>query len=405
MTRRLARQLDEQDPLADYLDRFLPGDDSVRAYLDGNSLGRPPKATVAAIEDCLHKQWGTRLIRSWTEEWLALPTVVGDELGTTVLRAAPGQTVVADSTTVCLYKLLRAACALRPGRTEIVTDVHNFPTDRYVVEGIASELGMTLRWLEPPIRGGITPELLAPVLGAQTAVVTFSHVAYQSAAIADMAGITARVHDVGALVVWDLCHSAGAIPVDLDTARADFAVGCTYKYLNGGPGAPAFLYVNHAVQERFHQPIQGWIGRADPFAMAQGYLPAPGVSRALSGTPNVLGLIAVREGVRLVTEAGIERIRAKGIALTELAVRLTEQHLAPLGFTLGSPRRAEDRGNHITICHPNGKALAEQLTAAGILVDFREPDGIRFGCSPLTTRFSDLPVAVEALADLASATG
>ncbi len=390
-----ARDLDTRDPLAPLRAKFLPAhDDGLVAYLDGNSLGRPPRATADRLADFIDQQWGTRLIRGWNEGWLELPERIGDRIGEVCLGAAPGQVAVGDSTTVCLYKLIRAAVSARPGRREIVTDRDNFPTDRYVVEGIADELGLTVRWVDPEPGRGATPEQVSTVVGEDTAVVTLSHVAYRTGYIADMAAITRIAHDAGALVVWDLCHSVGCLPVELDALDVDFAVGCTYKYLNAGPGAPAFLYVRREHQH-LRQPLQGWLGRLDAFDMAQGYEPAPGVRSFLSGTPPVLAMLGVAEGVELVAEAGIERIREKAAALTAFAVALADDRLAPLGFGLASPREPAERGGHITLRRDDAAELTTKLTEAGVLVDYRAPDGVRLGLAPLTTSFEELWHAVD----------
>ncbi len=393
-----AVQADAADPLAHFRDRFVEHGDDVVAYLDGNSLGRPPKSTSAAMTDML-QQWGTGLIRNWSDGWMDLPAQVGNRIGEVALGAAPGQVIVADSTTVCLYKLLRGAVAMRPGRNEIVCDVHNFPTDRYVVEGVAAECGLTVRWIETDTDAGVTAEQLARVLSEHTAVVTLSHVAYRSAFIADMATITALARDAGALTVWDLCHSVGSVPVELDELGVDFAVGCTYKFLCGGPGAPAFAYVATRHQEAFVQPIWGWLGRLSPFAMEQGYQPVQGISRVLSGTPPILGIVGVSEGIELVAEAGITAIREKAIGLTEMTIALADAWLGPLGMTLDSPRDPARRGAHVTIRRADAGALSERLIKRGVLIDFRTPDGIRVGLSPLSTSFSELWKAMEIVAE------
>ncbi|MGW5719408.1 kynureninase [Amycolatopsis sp. NPDC003865] len=381
--------------LAAFRDRFVPiTDESVVAYLDGNSLGRPLRATADRLREVVAEQWGARLIRSWDERWLELPELIGDELGRVALGAAPGQTIVADSTSVCLYKVIRAAVALRPGRDEIVTDTANFPTDRFLVDSVAAELGLTVRWIE-------SSDDVAAVTGPRTAAVVLSHVDYRSAAIADLAGITRVVHDRGALTVWDLCHSVGSIPVALDADGADFAVGCTYKFLNAGPGAPAFLYVNARHHETFGQPITGWMGAADTFGMAERYVPAPGIRRALSGTPPVLGMVGVQEGVALLAEAGIDRVRAKAVALGRWVLDLADEWLVPLGFTVASPREDARRGGHVTLRHPDAERLSRVLIDHGVLIDFRRPDGIRVGLSPLTTSFTEVRAALDRIRILA----
>jgi kynureninase len=397
-----ARRLDRADPLGGFRDRFLPIEDpGVVAYLDGNSLGRPPSATLRRLHELVTREWGTGMIRSWERGWLDMPERVGDRLGTICLGAAPGQVIVADSTTVCLYKALRAAVAMRPGRTELVTDTDNFPTDRYIVSGVAEELGLTVRWIESDPRLGVTVEQLAEVVGEATAAVTLSHVSYRSAYIADMAAVTELTHAAGALAVWDLCHSVGAIPVRLDDTGADFAVGCTYKFLNAGPGAPAFLYARAEHHDRFAQPVSGWIGARDIFQMAPRFEPAEGIRRALSGTPPVLGMVGVEQGVEMIAEAGLDRVRAKSTALTRLAIELSDSWLVPLGFSVASPRQDHLRGGHVTVAHPRAAEISRALIEGGVVIDFRTPDGVRIGLSPLSTGFAELWLALQRAREVA----
>ena len=336
-------------------------------------------------------------MRAWDEGWLELPLEVGDRIGAVALGAAPGQVVVGDSTTVCFYKLACAALDARPGRTKVITDLDNFPTDRYVLEGLAGPRDLDLVWLEADPRGGPTPAEVAALVGDDTALVTFSHVSYRSAHIAEMAAINRVVRDAGALMLWDLSHSAGSVPLALDADGADLAVGCTYKYLNGGPGAPSYMYVRRELQAELRQPIWGWLGRRDPFEMGPGYEAAPGMTGFLSGTPPILSLAGVDEGVRLVAEAGIDAIRAKGIALTELAIALADARLAEAGVSVASPRDPGRRGAHVALAHPRARELCADLIDAGVIVDFRRPDVIRFGLSPLTTRFVDVWDGIDAL--------
>ena len=398
-----AHDLDAADPLKGYLDRFVdPGDGNVLAYLDGNSLGRPLKITAERLEAFVNGQWAQRLIRGWTDEWMEWPHSIGDAIGAAALGAAPGQVVVADSTTVMLYKLARAAVAARPGRTEIVIDTHNFPTDRYVVESIAEERSLSIRWIDTDPEGGITADDVAAVVGPSTALALFSHVAYRSGHLADMAAITRVVHDAGALILWDLSHSVGSVPVHLDECDVDFAVGCTYKYLNGGPGAPAFGYVRMNLQEQVSQPIWGWLGRVDAFEMEPGYEPAAGIRRIISGTPPIIAMIPVRAGVELVAEAGIEAIRAKSIALTEFAIEVVDSWPAELQVTIGSPRDSASRGGHVTIRRADFRELTPLLWEHGVIPDFRAPDGIRLGLSPLSTSFVELHRGLETISELSS---
>jgi kynureninase len=397
-TRLDSASLDAADPLASFRDRFVFADPAL-VYLDGNSLGRLPRATVERLGAVVGDEWGGELIRAW-DHWIDEPARVGDLLGGEILGARSGEVILSDSTTVNFYKLARAALTARSGRRIVITDRANFPTDRYVLEGLAVDGTAENAWLDPdPIEG---PELdeIAAVLDehpGDVALVTLSHVNYRSAAIADMAAITELAHAAGALVLWDLSHSAGSIEVDLEGSQVDLAVGCTYKYLNGGPGAPAWLYVRESLQAELRNPIQGWFGQRDQFAMGQGYEPRPDIGAWLTGTPGILALAAAEIGIRLVAEAGMARIRAKGIALTEYAIALVDDRLASRGVTLGSPRDPARRGAHVALRHPDARRLTAGLIDAGIVPDFRAPDSIRLGLSPLTTSFADVARGVGAL--------
>jgi kynureninase len=401
-SRAAAEQLDREDQLAAFRDEFLIPDETI-VYMDGNSLGRPPARVAEALALVVEHGWSERLIRSWTEGWMDLALELGDGIGA-LLGAAAGQTAVADSTTVCFYKAACAALDARPGRTEILTDAGNFPTDRYVLESLAAARGLHLRWLEPadPTRGP-SPAEVASLVGERTALVTFTHVDYRSAAILDMTAITQVAHDAGALTVWDLSHSVGAVEVSLDAAGADLAVGCTYKYLCGGPGSPAFIYVRRELASTLRQPIWGWLGRRDPFRMGPGYEPVEGIRAFLSGTPPILALHALEPGIELVTRAGIERIRAKGIALTEFAIVLADAWLAAHGVSVASPRDGAIRGAHVALAHRDAAALCEQLAGRGVLADYRAPDIVRIGLSPLSTRFVEVWDGLSVLRELLGA--
>jgi kynureninase len=398
LPREEAVALDRVDPLREFRERFVLDDGLV--YLDGNSLGALPRSTLERLREVAEDQWGSRIVRAWEDGWLELPLAVGDRLAAGALGAAPGQVVVGDSTTVCFYKLASAALDARPGRTEIVTDLGNFPTDRYVLEGLARARGLEVVWLRGDPCAGPGVEEVAHLVSGRTALVTFSHVSYRSAHIAEMAQINAVASRAGALTLWDLSHSAGSVPLALDEDRCDLAVGCTYKYLHGGPGAPAYMYVRRELQSELRQPIWGWLGRRDPFEMAEGYMAAPGVRGLLSGTPPVLSLAAVDEGVRIVAQAGLDRVRAKGVALTEFAVRLVDERLSGFGVSIASPRDPLRRGAHVALGHASAQRLCTALIDRGVVVDFRRPDVIRFGLAPLTTRFVDVWDGVEALARL-----
>jgi kynureninase len=398
-----ARTLDAIDPLAAFRTRFAGIDDGpseIVAYLDGNSLGRPTRASIERINRFLVDGWGGRLIRGWDEEWMELPFTIGDALGESVLGAAPGQTFIGDSTTVILYKLARAAVDAQTGRTEIVLDTDNFPTDRYVLDGIAKERGLTLRWIEADTAAGITPEQVDAVVGPRTALVVLSQVAYRSGFLADVPAITRIAHASGALVLWDLCHSAGSVPVELDAWGVDLAAGCTYKYLNGGPGSPAFGYVRDGLQDRLSQPIQGWMGAADVFAMGPEYRPAPGIRRFLSGTPPIVGMLAMQDTIAMIAECGMPEVRAKSVALTEFAITLADELLGEYGVTLASPRDAERRGGHVTLNHPAMREVTATLWGRDVIPDYRDPDGLRIGLSPLSTSFEETYRGVAAVRDV-----
>ncbi len=390
-TRDDVAALDAADELAGFRERFVigtgPGDPV--AYLDGNSLGRLPRATVERLRHLVEHEWGSRLIRSWDERWVPLPEQVGDLIGATVLGAAAGQVVVADSTSVNIAKVLHAAVGLRPGRAYLVAADGDFPTDRYVIDAVAAQRGLQVRWVDGAAA-------VPAALDTDVAALLLSHVDYRSAEIADLPGITAAAHEAGALAVWDLSHSAGSVPMALDADDVDLAVGCTYKYLNGGPGAPAYVYAARRHHDGLTQPVPGWFGADDVFAMGPVYEPAPGIRRMLSGTPAVLGVAAVEEGVRLVAEAGIGRIRAKAVALTETLVALVDGWLAPYGAEVASPREPARRGAHVVLRHPEARRLNDELAERGVVGDFRTPDLWRLGLSPLTTSFTEVWQAMDA---------
>jgi len=391
--RSYAGELDAADPLAGFRDRFARDEESL-IYLDGNSLGPLPRATEARIAEVVGREWGAGLVRSW-HDWIGLPGQVGDLLGEHLIGAGPGQVAVCDSTTVNLYKLAVAALDARPGRSVIVTDDDNFPTDRYVLQGIAAQRGCELRMIGTDLDQGLAAGALREALDERTALVSLSHVAYRSGALADMTQITKIVHEAGALALWDLCHSAGAVPVELDASGADLAVGCTYKYLNAGPGAPAFLYVRRELQPGLRQPVWGWFGQRRQFDMGPAYDPAPGIGQFLTGTPQIIGTVAVQEGVRLLAEAGIARLRAKGLALTGYLIGLADAWLAPLGAAVASPRPDERRGSHVTLAHPEAWRISQALIAEGVIGDYRTPDRLRLGPAPAYTRFADVWDALD----------
>ncbi len=398
LAERDPRQLDSADPLASFSERFMPIEDGL-VYLDGNSLGRPTKASVERVNE-LAMAWSKRLIRGWDEGWLELPLTVGDILADGVLGARPGEVAITDSTTVNIYRLASAALDARPGRRVIVIERSEFPTDRYIVEGLARERGLTIRWLEGDPIEGLRTEDVARAFDADTALLILSAVNYRSAAIVDIGVVTEAARAAGALVLWDLSHAGGSIPVDLETNRVDLAVGCTYKYLNGGPGSPAFLYVRRELQDELRPPIQGWFAQREQFDMGPTFEREPGIRGWLVGTPGVIALTSAQAGIEVVAEAGIDRIRAKGIALSEYAIALVDAWLEPLGCTLGSPRDSSRRGAHVAIRHPEAKRLTGDLIARGVIPDFRSPDSVRIGLSPLTTSFEDVHRGLAAVRGL-----
>ena len=391
-----ARRLDAEDELAQFREAFVLAEPDL-IYLDGNSLGRLPQKTAERLAATVVDEWGRDLIRGWNVGWYDAHSRLGDRIGQLV-GASNGQVVVSDSTSVNLFKLVMAALSLKPGRERIVSDVLNFPSDLYILQGSIHLLGDQHCLHLVPSNDGITvdqPALLRAI-DESTALVTLSHVTFKSGFLHDAAAVTERAREVGALVLWDLSHSVGVVPIDLDGWGVDLAVGCCYKYLNGGPGAPAFLYVRRELQERACSPMWGWFGQRAPFGFDLDYEPIEGISRFLVGTPPILSLMALEPALELTLEAGIERIRQKSVSLTSYLVYLVDTILAPLGFKLGSPRNAARRGSHVSIRHPEGyrisRALIEEMQ---VLPDFREPDNIRLGLAPLYTSFSEVWEAVD----------
>lgn len=387
---------DAIDPLAPLRTRFAHPDPAL-IYLDGNSLGRMPVTTAALMQDVVAYQWGDRLIRAWNEGWFTLPERLGGKIAQ-LIGAQADEVIVADSTSVNLYKLATAALRARSGRTRILTDDGNFPSDLYILQGIAQEHGATLEVIASADGIHGSAGALMGALGGDVALLTLSHTLYKSAYTYDMAALTTAAHNAGALTLWDLSHAAGAVPVALNAAGADLAVGCCYKYLNGGPGAPAFLYVRRDLQTQLFNPIQGWMGQRNLFAFEGDYAPVDGLRRFLSGSPPVLSLAAIEPGVDLLLEAGMDALRAKSLALSEMLIGLWEERLAPLGYRLQSPRDGAWRGSHVGLGHDEAWRIDQALIhQAGVLPDFRQPDTIRLGIAPLYNSFADIYAAVAAL--------
>jgi kynureninase len=385
---------DASDPLSEYRYRFVFTEPDL-IYLDGNSLGRMPLTARHIIDTAVEAEWGDRLIRSWNEGWWDLQLRLGD-LMAPLIGAGLGEVIISDSTSVNLFKLAAAAVRARPGRHTIVTDDLNFPSDVYVLSGIARLLGDEHRLVVVESDGINGPvDRLAAAIDDDTALVSLSSTSFKSGYTYDMDSMTGLAHEAGALMLWDLSHSVGAVPIDLGAVGADLAVGCTYKYLNGGPGAPAFLYVRSDLQETLENPITAWWAHSDPFAMDLEFRPVSGIRRFHTGTMPVLSLTAVEAGVRDVTEAGMDRIRSKSVALSEYLITLWETHLEPVGFALVSPSDPHRRGSHIALSHPEAWPITRALVdGAAVIPDFRAPDTLRFGLSPLYTRFVDVHTAM-----------
>ena len=387
----VARALDAADPLKALRGRFTLPEGVI--YLDGNSLGALPKATGKRIAEAMATEWGEGLIRSWnSHDWIGAPARVGGKISR-LIGAKPNEVIVADSTSVNLYKLIVAALRRQAGRTVILSEPGNFPTDLYVAQGAAELLaGTELRVL--PV------EQLVEAIDADTALVMLTHVHYKSGAKHDMAAITRRAHEAGALVLWDLSHSAGAIPVDLNGAGADLAVGCGYKYLNGGPGAPAFLFVAERLQGVLASPLTGWMGHAEPFAFVDDYRPAPGIDRFLCGTPSILALTALETAIDLFLETDLTALHAKGQGLCDLFIDQVSAFAAVHDLRLVTPSGPQRRGSHVSFAHPQGYPLMQALIDHGVVGDFRTPDVVRFGFTPLYVGYEDVWRAAEALKSL-----
>ncbi|MBX3062955.1 MAG: kynureninase [Anaerolineae bacterium] len=394
MNEELIFELDRSDPLAGQRSQFSLPDGVI--YLDGNSLGALPITTSARLKQVIEGEWGKELIRSWnTSGWYEMPRRIGAKIAH-LIGAQAGEVIVADSTSVNLFKVLAAATQLRPERRLILSTSDNFPTDLYMAQGLIQLLG---RGQE--LRLCNDTEVLDNI-NADTAVVMLTHVNYRTGRMLDMRAISAKAHEVGALIIWDLAHSAGALPVDLTGAKADFAVGCGYKYLNGGPGAPAFLFVAERHQANFSQPLSGWMGHNAPFAFDSNYTPAEGITRYLVGTQPVLSMTALECGVDTLLHVDMEQLRRKSLQLTDLFIRLIEEYCAGQGLTLVTPQEHDQRGSQVSFQHEHGYALMQALIARGVIGDFRAPDIVRFGVTPLYLRYADIWNAVQIMADILS---
>jgi kynureninase len=397
LDRAYAIDLDKQDTLAGYREKFVINDPDV-IYMDGNSLGRLPKAAAEKIRTVTAQEWGCNLINSWNQGWWDSPTRIGEKIAQ-LIGAGPGQVIVCDSVSLDLFKLTMAVLTRQYGRKKIITDTLNFPSDLYVLQGCVNLLGNKHRIVRiGSDDGDITPDLdaLYGAIDQDTALVTLSHVVFKSGYLYDMAAITEKAHQVGALVIWDLCHSAGALPIELDNCNVDYALGCTYKYLNGGPGSPAFMYASQPMQNNSTTPIWGWWGENTPFSFDLDYTPAPGMKKFLSGSQPILSMLSMEASLEPHLQAGMHSLREKSICMSEYFIQLSDRILSPLGFELGSPRNPDQRGSHVSLRHPEGyrinRVLIDELN---VIPDFREPDNIRYGLAPIYTTYCEVWDAIE----------
>lgn len=396
--RSYAEYHDNHDALAHFRAHFVHADPGL-VYLDGNSLGCLPQTSLALAHDLVQRQWGERLIRGWNEGWFTLPEQVGAKIAG-LIGADPDEVIVADSTSVNLFKLAVAALRSQPRRRRILSDTLNFPSDVYVLQGVIDLLGRQHRLELMPSSDAIhgPEEQLCAALDEQVALLTLSHVVFKSGYQYDMGTLNAAAHAVGALTLWDFSHSAGAVPIDVHTAGCDLAIGCGYKFLNGGPGAPAFLYIRRELQQQLRNPIAGWMGQRNLFAFEMEYSPAEGLRHFLTGTPTIISLALMEPGIDMLLQAGMDALRAKSLELSTYLIRLWEQQLAELGFTLNSPPEPQRRGSHVSLGHPQGLGIDLALIREfNILPDFRPPDNLRLGIAPLYNSFSDIYSTVEAL--------
>lgn len=400
-----ATELDQKEKLARFREKFVIDENVI--YLDGNSLGRLPKKTKAVLQDIVENQWGNRLIRSWNEHWLDLPKRIAAKLATTV-GASPDEIFVGDSTSVNLYKLAFAALKLQHDRTEILTDSLNFPTDMYIFQELIQQPFPNHSLNKIPSADGMTTsmEAIEAALSLETTFISLSHVVYKSAFMYDMVAVNQLAKENGALTLWDLSHAVGAVDLQLNKSGADMAVGCTYKYLNGGPGAPAFLYVRKELQEQLQNPIAGWFGHKSPFEFDKNYVADNGIQRFAAGTPSVLSMAGIEPGLDIMNEAGMENLRRKSIQQSEFLLKIIKEELLPLGFKIASPLDSSERGSHISIQHPNGFQINQAMispkneTAKVVIPDFRPPTNIRLGIAPLYNTFTELAETVSRIKEI-----
>lgn len=404
-SKEFALQKDRDDVLKSFREQFIIDSENT-IYLDGNSLGRLPKKTKSLIDEVVQNQWGTELIESWNRHWYRKSEQLGDKIAP-IVGASPGEVIVSDSTSMNLYKLAHAALLHQKNRKEIISDELNFPTDLYILQGLIREFGPGYELKLAKSEDGVTIGIdeIKSKITSKTALVVLSSVAFKSAFMYPLESITEYAHIMGAMVLWDLSHATGAVLVDLNKAKADLAVGCTYKYLNGGPGSPAFLYVRNDLQDKLFSPVQGWFGDASPFEFDLNYRPATGIRKFLTGTPPVLNLMAIEPGIDIISEAGMPNIHKKSNELTGYFLLLVQEKLIALGFVSGSPKELLQRGSHVSLKHPEAYRICQALihpqnSELRIIPDFREPDNIRFGFTPLYTSFLEVWLTVQRLCEI-----
>ena len=402
-SRSTAQALDAKDPLSKYRDEFMIADPSL-CYLDGNSLGRMPNATVGVVENYLRGEWATKLVSGWTD-WIDEAQSVGDLIGRASLGAAVGQMLCVDTTSVNFYQLCSAAVDARSDRKTVITDTANFPTDRYILEGICKQRGLKLVVIDDDDgEEFISPEMLAAVLNDDVALVSLSVIQYRSGVLHDVAKLTQLARDAGALFVWDASHAVGVVPMQYDRDKVDLAVGCTYKYGNSGPGSPAWLYVSHRLQSELNVPIQGWFAQDDQFAMGQGFDRTTGMRGFQIASPSIIGMRCVTTAFEMVERAGLSAIAQKAAQGTELMLALHDAWLQPLGFSVVTPRDSKRRGGHISVRHPDSQKISEAMRIFGnVIGDFRQPDCIRLAISPLPTSYVEVFDGFERIRDVVAA--
>ncbi|MFC2096943.1 kynureninase [Bacteroidota bacterium] len=390
-----AEELDKKDELKEYKEKFF-FDNSELIYLDGNSLGRLPVDTIDELGQTIKKEWGRDLISSWNKSWIDLPASIGNQLAK-IIGAGGDEVIISDSTSVNLFKLVTASLKSQPGRKKIISDSLNFPSDLYIMQGIIDMIdeGHYLELIPSHDEVSIDQNELINSIDSNTALVCLCHVAFRTSFMYDMQKITDAAHKSGALIIWDLCHSAGAVPVELNNCGADMAVGCTYKYLNAGPGSPAFLYVRKDLHKTLNQPVWGWLGSEDPFSFNKKYIPSSSIQKFVTGSPPIISMKAISKGLEILNSAGINSLRAKSVKQTEYLIFLAKEKLFQYGFTLGSPGNSMNRGSHVSLCHPESFRINKAMIKSNIIPDFQAPDRIRLGIAPLYNSFTEIYNTIE----------